>query len=479
MRERKSQPTNRPGPGYEWVRCRTCDGFGEIIGRWNQVLGGARTRCPTCFRLGWIEHWIADSTSRRPGKEDPQPEGDGLPEFGSELRADRSMVREEDEGPAHGGPEVPKVHQPEDREGFRSQRHGGPRSARRPRATYHYARSRTGTTLCELPSGTRDARERQAGSVSSLLEIGDPLPAGGQLCVICEAVSIGSVAQPPRREDRDVGVEGDQESRGDGGSGDRTAGKLAGVTYHYEKAGSRLTLCDIATEGSGGQGKTGSDDPPQLLEPEFSAPAGGKLCLVCATTYQGTREGKFNPKLPVAKDPGAQSVKRPRDATEGPIQPRPRKLIYHYVYGHSLYTLCGIARDRSAGKKWRGREVAPLALSFGTPVPPGGKLCDSCSVAFRRSGRQAEKTVSARSSTRGTSPPTPKVAGATRDLGGRSEFRLQRTLNSRVGSFPLMASITVIVGALAGVFLVFPLLPDAASEMVVELQQRFRGFFGR
>ena len=390
MRERKSKPIRKPGPGYEWVRCRTCEGFGEIIGRWNQVLGGARTRCPTCFRLGWIEHWIADSTGRRPGKEDPQPEGDGLPEFGGELRSDSSTGREKNEGPTHGEPEVAEVHHPGEREGRSRHGHGGPRSARRPRATYHYARSRANTTLCELPSGTRGDRERRERSESSLLEIGDPLPAGGQLCVICEAVSIGSVAQPPRREDRDAGIEGDQESPGARGSGDRTLEKRTGVTFHYEKAGSRLTLCDIATERSGGQGQTGSDDPPQLLEPGFSVPAGGKLCLVCATTYQGTREGKFNPKLPVAKDPGAQGVKLPSDAAGSSNQPGSRKVFYHYAQTHSPFTMCGIRRTHPGDLKWRGREISPLAVEVGASLPPNGEICSDCTFAYAQGRHQPQ-----------------------------------------------------------------------------------------
>lgn len=384
MRERKSQPTRQPSPGYEWVQCRTCDGFGEVIGRWTQVLGGARTRCPRCFRLGWVEHWIAGSTSRPPSEDDSQPEGDGLPAIGDESRAVDSINRGE-EGVAHGEPDRQGVHLPTDREGRSSYAHGGPRVDRRSRATYHYARNNARSPLCEPPTNTRGERKRRVRNPSlPLLEIGDPVPADGQLCVICEAVSIGGASRPPGGEKRDTPIEG---APGSPGSGD--------------------------------------------------------------------------------------AIK------EGHIQPESGKVSYHYVRGHSLHTLCGIARDGSTGKKWRGRDVSPRVLSLGAPVPRGGRLCDSCSVAFEHSRRQVKKGTSARSSTRGTARPTHKAPGAMGSRGNGGPIRLRQAFGRGIQSFPLMAGITVMVGAFAGVFLVFPLLPDVASEAVVELQQRFGGIFGR
>ena len=58
MRRKKEWPEGEPGLGCKWVVCRTCEGTGEILGHWAQTLGGKRTRCPTCFRLGWIEQQI-------------------------------------------------------------------------------------------------------------------------------------------------------------------------------------------------------------------------------------------------------------------------------------------------------------------------------------------------------------------------------------------------------------------------------------
>ena len=80
MRQRKSRPTTQPTLGFEWTGCLTCDGFGEIISRWSQELGGARTRCPTCLKLGWVERRLG-----RPGDRELVP---GKPHFGNEKPAE-------------------------------------------------------------------------------------------------------------------------------------------------------------------------------------------------------------------------------------------------------------------------------------------------------------------------------------------------------------------------------------------------------
>ena len=207
---RKSRPTKQPGPGYEWVRCRTCDGFGEILGRWNQTLGGARTRCPSCFRLGWIEHWIAGSTGRPPGKGDSLLDDGGLPQVQGKPQAEDSRLREEDKDAVHGRPDIPEVLPTEYRGRQSPDEHGGPTAIRRSRVTYHYARGRARTTMCDLTVRTRGDRKRRGQDISPLvLEVGDPIPAGGKLCVICEAIYIGSVHQSPKpeKEALDSGVQ--------------------------------------------------------------------------------------------------------------------------------------------------------------------------------------------------------------------------------------------------------------------------------
>ena len=48
-------PNRSPKPGHRWEVCPTCNGKGEIIGRMQSELGGKTTRCPRCFRNGWVE----------------------------------------------------------------------------------------------------------------------------------------------------------------------------------------------------------------------------------------------------------------------------------------------------------------------------------------------------------------------------------------------------------------------------------------
>ena len=48
-------PRRKPRNGYRWQLCPTCNGTGEVIGRWGSELGGKRIRCHSCFRAGWVE----------------------------------------------------------------------------------------------------------------------------------------------------------------------------------------------------------------------------------------------------------------------------------------------------------------------------------------------------------------------------------------------------------------------------------------
>ena len=68
------------------MKCSTCDGVGEIIGRWDDTIGGESIRCPRCFNLGWVElpigrrseqgHTEAGSGTDEPGP----PKGRGDPD---------------------------------------------------------------------------------------------------------------------------------------------------------------------------------------------------------------------------------------------------------------------------------------------------------------------------------------------------------------------------------------------------------------
>ena len=80
---------------------------------------------------------------------------------------------------------------------------------------------------------------------------------------------------------------------------------------------------------------------------------------------------------------------------------------------------------------------------------------------------------------RGPGQPSVKEASADKHRRRRDRARPLRDLRSRAQSFPVVAGFTVLAGAFVGVFLVFPILPDAASDLIVELQQRFSGVFGR
>lgn len=72
---KKGYPTNDPGPGHVWVVCTTCNGTGEIISGWSLGADSKKIRCPSCFRLGWVEAPIRDA-KRKPSerKEEPSEE---------------------------------------------------------------------------------------------------------------------------------------------------------------------------------------------------------------------------------------------------------------------------------------------------------------------------------------------------------------------------------------------------------------------
>ena len=86
MESRKRRPTEEPRPGREWVQCSTCDGVGEIIGRWDDTIGGESIRCPRCFNLGWVDLPIGrrseqGHTEAKSGTDEPGPlEGRGDPD---------------------------------------------------------------------------------------------------------------------------------------------------------------------------------------------------------------------------------------------------------------------------------------------------------------------------------------------------------------------------------------------------------------
>ena len=57
-------------------------------------------------------------------------------------------------------------------------------------------------------------------------------------------------------------------------------------------------------------------------------------------------------------------------------------------------------------------------------------------------------------------------------LGPRKSGRAPRTIHGTLRAL-LLASVVIVAGAAVGVLFVFPLLPDAATERIVDLQQQF------
>ena len=97
-------PNRSPKPGHRWEVCPTCNGKGEIIGRMQSELGGKTTRCPRCFRNGWVE---ASLESKKAASEEtttpPQPRSDWLEGLDvEEERQESSPTRPKSEREVHG-----------------------------------------------------------------------------------------------------------------------------------------------------------------------------------------------------------------------------------------------------------------------------------------------------------------------------------------------------------------------------------------
>ena len=100
----KPPPNRSPKPGHRWEVCPTCNGKGEVIGRMQSELGGKTTRCPRCFRNGWVE---ASLESKKAASEEtapsPQPRSDWLEGLDvEEERQESSRTRPKSEREVHG-----------------------------------------------------------------------------------------------------------------------------------------------------------------------------------------------------------------------------------------------------------------------------------------------------------------------------------------------------------------------------------------
>ena len=69
---RKPYPSRKPRRGYRWELCSTCNGTGQVIGRQHLQTGGKITRCPRCFRVGWVETPI-QPTPKKPVERENKP----------------------------------------------------------------------------------------------------------------------------------------------------------------------------------------------------------------------------------------------------------------------------------------------------------------------------------------------------------------------------------------------------------------------
>lgn len=196
---RKKRPAGKPGPGCKWVVCRTCEGTGEILGRWAQTLGGMRTRCPTCFRLGWIERQIDEPIDPEQAVGESQPGDD---------RTSEDLNSPQDQEPEPVEADVEAVNPSSDSSertphGEPSNLHegnGGHTSPPDPLdpdgGIYHYAEPYSRSTLCGLPRNLRDSRwRREHGASSTVLEVGSSTPAGGRLCEYCSVAFVRSQRQ--------------------------------------------------------------------------------------------------------------------------------------------------------------------------------------------------------------------------------------------------------------------------------------------
>ncbi len=99
---RKPPPKRKPRPGYRWEFCPTCNGAGAIIGRWGSELGGRMTRCPRCFRVGWVETPVKSPRKEQDeGKREPSEEAKRTAESVLEWLA--KAAEEEEKPPAPPG----------------------------------------------------------------------------------------------------------------------------------------------------------------------------------------------------------------------------------------------------------------------------------------------------------------------------------------------------------------------------------------
>ena len=111
----------------------------------------------------------------------------------------------------------------------------------------------------------------------------------------------------------------------------------------------------------------------------------------------------------------------------------------------------------------------------------------ACTCVDCKEARRSEKTQPTKKPHPGhvwerTPPDRPSAASLARmkaiDRSAR-ERTVNRKLDSRILVFPLSASLTVLAGAVFGVLLIFPLLPDAVAGIVVDLQQEVSEIFRR
>ena len=112
MPGRKPVPERKPRYGYRWEMCPTCNGTGEVIGRWGSTRGGQRTRCPRCFRAGWVEAPIKPIRRRKQesdsGANDLTPMWDWLKEPIDEEEREGSPQDRGGKGASEPAREPPK-----------------------------------------------------------------------------------------------------------------------------------------------------------------------------------------------------------------------------------------------------------------------------------------------------------------------------------------------------------------------------------
>ena len=236
---RKKRPARKPGLGCIWVVCRTCEGTGEILGRWAQTLGGMRTRCPTCFRLGWIERQTDDPVNLEQSVGESHPGDD---------RPSEDLNTPEQQEPEPGDADVEAVSPSPDKP--RQTPHGDPRDSYvgdggrssdagpvdPDRGIYHCAEPQSDSTLCGLPKNLRDSLWwREQGASSVVLEAGTSAPAGGRLCVYCSLAFASSQRRhseegPGQQERLDLDEEGNasQRRQREEGQGRRGSGRATG-----------------------------------------------------------------------------------------------------------------------------------------------------------------------------------------------------------------------------------------------------------